>query len=142
MNGVQDHGGAVLATQTLFPGEVRDFSKFSELVFDVQMVPGNPTLPMTAILYVQLACSTVLAADGSAPGNLYLAQSVTPASHWSTVPLEMSGFGSPTWVTTRIQGGSEACLKRIDSIQFSVDAQLPDGTTGMGTLSVDDIYLQ
>ena len=26
MNGVQDHGGAYLETETLFPGEVRDFS--------------------------------------------------------------------------------------------------------------------
>ena len=54
----------------------------------------------------------------------------------------MSGFASPPWVTTKILGGAEACLERVDNIQFQVDAQLPDGATGMGTLSVDDIYLQ
>ena len=134
MNGVQDEGGAFLETQTLFPGEVRDFSKFSELVFDVQLVPGNPTLPNNATLFVELGCSTVSAADGSLPGNLYLVQDASYSSGWSTVPLDISGFASPTWVKAKIQGGAEACLERVDSIEFSVDAQLPDGTgPGMGT---------
>jgi hypothetical protein len=142
MNGVQDHGGALLETMTLFPGDVRDFSKFSELVVDVQMVPGNPTLPSTAILYVQFGCSTVPAADGSLPGNLYVVVSAPYSSTWTTVSLPISGFASPSWVRTKIMGGAEACLERVDNISFDVDAQLPDGAIGMGTLSIDDIYLQ
>ena len=39
-------------------------------------------------------------------------------------------------------GGPSACLQRIDRIQFNIDAQLPDGVTGHGILSVDDITLQ
>jgi hypothetical protein len=34
------------------------------------------------------------------------------------------------------------CLRRVDSIGFTVDAELQDGASGAGVLKIDDVYLR
>ena len=40
------------------------------------------------------------------------------------------------------QGRAPACLRAVDGIQFVFDAAVPDGQTGGGILSIDDVVLQ
>ena len=54
--------------------------------------------------------------------------------------MPLSGFSTPPW-GTQIMGGPSACLQRVDQIRFTIDAQLPDGVTGEGLLTIDDITL-
>jgi hypothetical protein len=138
-NGISDDVGAGLHTTARSP---EDLTAFQQLVFSVLLTSGSPQLPMTAKFYVYLGCSTAVADDGSVPGDLAVVYSESAGSTWRTWQAYLSDFSSPSWSAIHIQGGTAACLERVDSIQFEVDAALADGASGAGTLSIDDIYLQ
>jgi hypothetical protein len=138
-DGTQQHGGASLATFAKVP---EDFTHFSELKFSAKLESGNPPIPSNALLYVELGCNGARAEDGSLPGNLYVNQGVDYKSYWQSFTLAMYSFNSPAWISTHIMGGPAGCLKRIDNIRFTVDAQLPDGQSGRFVLNVDSISLQ
>jgi hypothetical protein len=135
----QQHSGVSLAT---FANAPQDFSQFSEIVFSARLESGNPPLPSDALLYIELGCSTAHTEDGSQPGDLYIVQGADYKSYWQTLRLTLTSFGSPPWQATHIQGGPAACLQRVDSFRFTIDAQLPDGQSGKGILHVDNITLR
>lgn len=138
-DGITQDIGAGLQTKARSP---EDFTGLKHLAFDVMLSSGNPPLPATAKFYVYLGCSSATADDGSVPGNLAVVYSETAGVYWRTWSINLSDFSSPSWSSIHIEGGTEACLKRVDSIQFEIDAGLSDGTMGAGTLSVDDIYFE
>jgi hypothetical protein len=137
-DGTQQHGGASLAT---FATKPEDLSHFGQIMFDAKLESGNPPIPSNALLYVELGCKGAHTEDGSLPGDLYVVQGVDYKSYWQPFTLAMISFNSPPWLATHIMGGPAGCLQRIDSIRFTVDAQLPDGQTGKFVLHVDTISL-
>jgi hypothetical protein len=66
---------------------------------------------------------------------------VAPTSDWSTVRLSLAAFLAPSWRDHHV-ASTPACLKLIDGFHASVDASLPDGESGQGTLSIDSIRLE
>jgi hypothetical protein len=138
-NGSQDHGGASLAT---FASKPVDFTKFSEIAFSNVLDSGSPQLPSNALLYVEFGCSSARDVHGDVPGDFYVAKGIDYNSFWKTRTATLSNFGPPAWINAEIEGGTAGCLARIDSVRFTVDAQLPDGQVGRGTLRIDGISLQ
>jgi hypothetical protein len=137
-DGVQQYGGVFLGT---FGSTPQDFSHFRELVFSVQLQSGNPSLPSGARLQVQFNCGTALAEDGSPDPSASVVQGAGFDEMWQTDALALVDFATPSFVSTHIAGGPTACLQRVDSISFSVEAQLPDGASAHFTLYVDNVYL-
>jgi hypothetical protein len=138
-DGIQQYGGGGLAT---FGDAPQDLSHFRELVFAVELESGDPPLPSSTQLQIQLGCSTALADDNTMHNDLAVIQLADYDSTWQTKTLAMANFGTPFYLPTHIAGGPTACLRRIDSIQFVVQPQLPDGQSTSFTLHVDDIYFR
>jgi hypothetical protein len=135
-DGVQQNGGAGLATHG---NSAQDFSRFRQMMFSAELVSGNPPLPSNAELKVELGCSNTPTTDHQAHSNLAVVQDVDYKTYWQTHTLEMGDFSLPFYFGTQLVGGPASCLGRIDSITFSVNANLPDGQSGTFTLHVDDI---
>lgn len=123
-------------------GLFRDVTDFATLGFDAEIDSGNPPLPSDAQLQVQLGCSTVRLTDGSEPGDVYLLQDAAHSSQWAQIPLSIANFSFPFSPPRPIEGGAAGCLERVDYIGFVVEAQLPDGQSGAGTLKIDNVHLK
>ena len=139
-DGAQQHGGAMLAT--FASGAPVDFSHHKTLIFSGQLQSGSPPLSSDAKLYVEFTCGTALGEDGSAVSDFYVLQGVAYSSDWGTFRLSLTNFGPPPWLPRHIAGGTIACLRLVDGIHFNVDASLPDGATGKGLLSIDNIRFE
>ena len=140
LDGLQQHGGAALATTA--PRDPVDFTRYGRIVFDLKLESsGQNPLPASALLYVELACMTVLPL-GSERHDLYVSQAVPYMSIWHNFALTLENFGPPAALVEPITGGPAACLRHVDGVRFSVDAQLPDGKTGEGFLHVDNVVLE
>jgi hypothetical protein len=137
-DGRQSFGGARLA---VFSDAPYDVTPYRELVFVAKLESGSLPLPSEARLQVELGCSTVLDADGNRPGDLAVVANVAFNNTWKISRIPVSGFSTPTWAT-QVMGGPGACRQRVDEIRFTIDAQLADGVTGEGILTIDDITLQ
>ena len=137
---LQQHGGGGLATQAGM-GAV-DFTRYDRIGFDIRLQSGgvNP-LPATALVYLELGCSSV-PAESMAVNDLYVVQGVPYSDAWHNFGLTMGNFGPPPWLVEAIKGGTTACLQNVDSIRFTVDEQLADGKTGEAILHLDNIVLE
>jgi hypothetical protein len=137
--GLQQHGGAAVATIAM---NAVDFTRYGRIAFDLKLESGgeNP-LPASALLYVELACMTVLPL-GSERHDLYVSQGVPYMNIWHNFALTLENFGAPPALVEPITGGPTACLRHVDGIRFSIDAQLPDGKTGEAFLHVDNVVLE
>jgi hypothetical protein len=97
-------------------------------------------------LYVELHCSLAHLPDAYTSTedskNLKVASSgQVPNGSWQTFVIGLySQFTRFTY--TEIDGGLRGCLERVDSINFSINAQLSSGQTRTFDLHVDDIYFQ
>jgi hypothetical protein len=140
-DGSLQYGGAALVTYTA-RGIREDFTTFTTLVFDAELQSGTPPLASDAKMSVQLGCSTAQLTDGSVPGDLDVKQGVPYSSIWQRRSAALANFGGESSGTRKIKGGAAACLRLVDSIHFQIEAHLPDGQSGKGTLKIDNIYLQ
>jgi hypothetical protein len=140
-DGSQQYGGATLVSYTA-RGVHEDVSTFTTLVFDAELQSGTPPFASDAIMDVQFGCSAAQLTDGSVPGDLYVKQSVPYSSLWQRRSAALANFGGESSGTRKIKGGAAACLRLVDSIHFEVEAHLPDGQRGKGTLKIDNIYLK
>jgi hypothetical protein len=138
-DGKQQHGGAALATKSRVPLEINPYREF---VFSAKLESSTPALPSDAYMYVELGCSTALATDGSRPGDLYVVAGVDYKSSWQTYRFGVTSFGPPPWVLTHVMGGPERCRALVDSIRFTIDAQIVDGESGRGILTIDNIHFE
>jgi hypothetical protein len=138
-DGEQQNGGAALISKSEVPWDV---TSYRALVFSAKLESGTPPIPTNALLYVELGCKTAVAEDGSRPGIFYVVASVNHTSTWREHRIEIHNFNTPSWDGTWVAGGPAQCLRRIDSIRFSVDAYLRDGESGRGVLTIDNIYVE
>jgi len=138
-DGTQQHGGAAVSTAAETP---ENLAPFKEIGFSAKLESGNPPLPSSALLYLELHCRTVPATGSRSPDDLLVLAGVDYHSDWKTFSLELNSLVPPPWLSTQFQGGNVACLEHVDNIDLIVDEQLPDGKTGAGVLHVDDIYLR
>ncbi len=138
-NNVQEDGGAGLGTWATKP---LDLSHFAELDFDVSVASGNPALSSEAQVHVELGCSTAPDEEGKVPGNFSVARGVDYEMDWQSKQLTLNNFAPPAWVKTPIAGGLAGCLSRVDSILFSINAEIPDGQIGRGILRIDNVTLR
>jgi hypothetical protein len=138
-DGAQQNGGASLLT---FANKPVDFTGFEQIDFSVMLESQTPPLPSSARLYLELGCSTAAGDQGQVPGDLYLFQAVDYGAVWNARELPLADFGPPPWRVEHIAGGAAGCLARVDSIRFTVDADLPDAQIGRGLLRVDDVRLR
>lgn len=134
------NAGALLYTMALVP---EDLSHFSAIAFSAKLDVVSPTSPR---LYVELHCSLAHFADNQTQGaddfeHLKVTSWLTStlAEDWQPFVISLLSFTTPYGA---IDGGLRACLERVDSINFSLNAQLPEGKTGTFDLHVDDIYFQ
>jgi len=127
--GDKEANGAQLYTQGYVS---EDLSNMHELVFSFLLNNGDPPLPGGARLDVELWCSDA---------NSHVFQSVRdlPSGQWQTVALDMSRFGF-VWVP--IEGGPSACLAKVDSLHFSVNAGLALDKSADFDLYLDDVYFR
>jgi hypothetical protein len=139
VNGKQDDGGAGLST---YANKPIDFTGFEQIDFSVMLESLSPPIPTNAQLSVEFGCSTAPDDKGNVPGDFYVVQGAGYDRLWTTVELTLNNFAPPSWIVRHIAGGTAGCLKRVDSIRFSVDARLPDGATGRGLLRIDDVRLE
>jgi hypothetical protein len=143
-DGLQQHGGAALETNTKTtpPTPPVDFTRYGRIAFDLKLQSaGENPLPINALVYVELGCTTVLP-EGSERHDLYVSQGVPYSTVWHNYALTMVNFGPPAWLIEPITGGPEACLRQVDRVSFSIDAQLPDGKLGGAVLRVDNLVLE
>ena len=138
-DGIQQHGGAGLAIYGWPPVDINSYDDF---VFSAMLASGTPALSSDARLYVELACTTAVAEDGSRPGHFYVSASADYKDYWQPFRIDVTSFGQPPWVVGKIEGGPARCRELIDGIRFTVDAHLPDGQSGQAVLTIDGIYLQ
>lgn len=137
-DGRQSFPGATLA---IYSDPPYDATPYRELSFVAKLESGSFALPAEARLHAELGCSTALDTDGNRPGGLYVFVNVAFNEDWKISRIPLSGFSPPPW-GTQIMGGPSACLQRVDQIRFTIDAQLRDGVTGDGLLTIDDITLR
>jgi len=136
---LQQHGGAAMATLAT---HTVDFTRYGRIAFDLKLQSsGENPLPASAILYVELACMTVLPLD-SERHDLYVSQGVPYMNMWHNFALSLENFGPPPALVEPITGGPAACLRNVDGVRFNIDAQLPDGMTGEAFLNVDNVVLE
>lgn len=137
-DGKQEHGGAGLASYGWPPMDI----SHKDFVFSAMLASGTPALPSDARLYVELACQTAVAEDGTSPGDFYVSASADYKNYWQQFRIDVASFGQPPWVVKKIEGGPARCRQLVDGIRFTVDAHLADGQSGQAVLTVDGISLQ
>ena len=93
-------------------------------------------------MHLDLQCSTAIGDNGAPLIDFTVVQRIAFTSEWSTVSLAISNFGPAPWRQEHIRGGKPACLRAIDGFQFIFDPALPDGQTGEGIFSIDNVRLQ
>jgi len=143
-DGLQQHGGAALETnvKTTPPTAPVDFTRYGRIAFDLKLQSAGETpLPIDALVYVELGCSTVLP-ERSERHDVYVSQGVPYSTVWHNYALTIVNFGPPASLLEPIMGGPQACLRRVDRLSFSIDAQLPDGKPGGAVLRVDNVVLE
>jgi len=139
-NGFQEHGGAAVQTKATM-GAV-DFTHYDRIRFDIELKSGDRyPLSSSALVYLELGCSTVAPESGATRNDLYVSQGVSYQAYWQSTSLTLVNFGPPQWLATPIEGGRDGCLRAVDSIRFSIDAQVPDGMTGQGIMHIDNVVL-
>jgi hypothetical protein len=137
----QQHGGAEVETKATM-GPV-DFTRYQRIRFDLELKPGTDhPLPSSALIYLQLGCSSVPQQGTQTGSDLFVLQGVSYQAYWQSTSLTLDNFGPPPWLATPIEGGTEGCLRAVDNVRFAIDAQLADGATGHGILHVDNIVLE
>jgi hypothetical protein len=129
-----DHGGAQLYTQAVVP---EDLSQKRQLVFSAKF-DNSSSIP-NSVFYVELHCSLASGSDASMTKDLQVHAQVPEPQTWNTFVMELSEFKI---AYDPIPGGATACLEHVDSIHFSVNAQLGEGQTGSFRLNLDDIYFR
>ena len=139
LDAIQQHGGVLIAT---FADRPVDFTGLSAITFDVRLTSAAAPFPSNSLMHVDLLCSTAVGENGAALVDFALVQSVAFSDAWSKVDLAISNFGPAPWQTEHIKGGGPACLRAIDGVQFTFDAAIPDGQSGGGTFSIDDVVLR
>lgn len=141
LDGFQLHGGAGLVTNATM-GAV-DFTRYGRIAFDIKLTSGaDYPLPVNALVYLELACSTVRPESHDMILTLYVSQGVPYSGNWQNVALSLVNFGPPQWLTEPIDGGPVACLQHVDGVRFVVDEQLADGQTGHAFLRIDNVVLE
>ena len=142
LDGIQQHGGVIIMTNADRP---IDLTGLSHITFEVRLTNSTTTaFPSKSLLHLDLLCSTVMGESGASLVDAALMQSVgfDLAGGWTPANLAIKNFGPPPWIADRIVGGPPACLRAVDGIQLVFDAAIPDGMSGAGTLSIDDIVLR
>lgn len=109
-----------------------DLSRMSEIGFSLRYEDGSPALPSTALLWVELHCS-------SAGGRIQKSVDHWRSTDWQTFSFPLSGM-KLAWKAA--DAGLTACLRQVDSIHFSVNGGLSGTDTGSFVLYVDDVYLR
>jgi len=139
LDATQQHGGVLIAT---FADRPIDLTGLSAITFDVRLTSAAAPFSSKSLMHLDLVCSTAVGENGAALVDFALVQSVAFTSEWSTVNLAISNFGPAPWQTEHIKGGAPACLRAVDGIQVVFDAAIPDGQSGAGILSLDDLVLR
>jgi hypothetical protein len=138
-DGLAQYGIGFVATNAEPPV---DLYGLDEMVFTLKVTPGNPPLPDTTVVSVELLCNDVPAENGAKSSFIYVQQIVPFSGSWQSVRLMMANFGVTNYEDVTIIGGPIACLRQVNSIGFVLEPILPDGESATGRLNVDDIYFQ
>jgi hypothetical protein len=139
LDAIQQRGGVYIAT---FADRPIDLTGLSAITFDVRLTSATTPFPPNSLMHMDLMCSTAVGDNGGALVDFALVQSMAFRAEWSRVSLAISNFGPAPWQTEHIKGGAPACLRAVDGIQFVFDAAVPDGQSGGGIFSIDDVVLQ
>jgi hypothetical protein len=139
LDAIQQHGGVYIATYADRPIDLRGLSV---ITFDIRLTSATTPFPPGALMHLDLRCSTAVGDNGGALVDSALVQSIAVTAEWSRVTLAISNFGPAPWQPEHIKGGGPACLRAVDGIAFVFDAAIPDGQSGAGILSIDDVVLQ
>lgn len=139
LDGIQQHGGVLVAA---FADRPVDLTGLSKATSAVRVTSTTTPFPPKSLMHMDLLCSTAVGENGATLVNFALVQSIAFTDEWSTVTLAIDNFGPAPWQTEHIKGGAPACLRAVDGIQFVFEAAIPDGQSGGGTLSIDEVRLQ
>lgn len=141
----QNAAGAQLYTNALVPEDLSNYSAIAfSAKFDAKFDDVSTLKPQ---LYVELYCSLAHLPDASTSTEDAKKLKVTsyglaPSGSWQTFVIGLhSQFARFNYA--EIDGGLRGCLEHVDSINFSINAQLSSsGHIGSLDLHVDDIYFQ
>jgi len=138
-NSRMDHGGAALVTRVA--GPLVDMTRFQKITFSAKVESVEP-LPAEAQLLVELGCKNARRDDNTLSDASRVTQAAPFGRAWQTVPLTMRNFISPSYDPVHFPGGPADCLTQVDSVRFSLNAELNDGGTAQFTMWIDSIFLQ
>jgi len=139
-NSRMDHAGAALVTRVV--GPVVDMTRFQTITFSAKVESGQPPLPATPQLLVELGCKNVQRDDMTWSDASRVTQAASFSANWQTVPLRMQNFISPSYDSVHFPGGPAECLVQVDSVRFALNAELDDGGSAQFTLWIDSISFQ
>ena len=107
-----------------------NFTGFSQLLFNAQLLSGTTQLPIGTELHVELHCASTH--DPLVDQDIML----TPgAPTWKTISLPFTAF--------TVASQRESCLATVESLSFVVvPGTAPAGTNITGTLHLDNIRLE
>jgi hypothetical protein len=143
-NGITEYEGASLSTSTTRPVDLRRYRELAVSVrfFARDIVIGNA--PNN--LYIELTCRSarVEGVVGGPSGEVASLFRQVPlnAGAWSPYRIDLVDFIQPPWQLDRIDGGTEACLARIDSLALVLSTDVADGSTGRVELSIDNVSFE
>jgi hypothetical protein len=118
-----------------------DLTALSAITFDIRLTSVTP-LPAGTYMHMDLQCSTAIGDNGVPLADFVVVQNTAFSAEWSSVSLAISNFGPAPWRSEHIRGGAPACLRAIDGFGFVLHHELPDGQTGTGVFSIDNVRLQ
>jgi hypothetical protein len=132
--------GAILGVSPVAP--TRDLRSFKRIGFKAKLDPGEPAPPPQARLICELGCASADAALDDVDTDVTVASDgVEVSDDWSTYSLSLGAFRQPFWQGQLIDEAS--CFSLVDSIRFRLDSQLTvEGEAAVGTLAIDDVYLE
>jgi hypothetical protein len=143
-NGIPEFEGASLSTSTTRPLDLR---RYHELAVSVKFAPGDIVISNAPnSLYIELTCRSarvegVVGGPSGEVASLFRQLPLNPNA-WSPYRIDLVDFIQPPWQFDRIDGGTDACLARIDSLALVLSTDVADGSTGPATLSIDNVSFE
>jgi hypothetical protein len=140
-DGKRQDTGASLSTRST---RTFDLRPYRQVMISAKFIAGDPP-PPGAIFYAELTCQSARSsgAVGGPSGDTFsvIWQMDLSAPAWFSFRIPITEFRQPPWQDT-IDGGTEACLTRIDGVGLLLSSNLADGAMGAGRLFIDNVSFE
>jgi hypothetical protein len=135
-DGVVDQPGMFM--QTSHPLGTLDLSSYERMRFSAKLGSDAPSFPGASRLYVRLRCDGV-GTSGADPNGYWIETFVQVGSDWSSFTLALAELVRPNYV---LSFSRSECIAAVESLEFGLHPDIPEGGSMVATLTIDEISLQ